>query len=632
MTMNTDALPRKLAAILHADVVGFSRLTEKDEDATLRGLKECLAIFKDRIRVHGGRLVDHAGDSVLAIFGSAVDALSCAVRMQAALAQCNAPLPDDRKIEFRIGLNLGDVIFDEKRVYGDGVNVAARLQALAEPSGICVSGSVFDAVGLRLPIDYTFLGEQSVKNIEKPVRAYRAQLKVDTDLADLPVPMAPSWWRTAPGRAIAAAALILIAAGAGIAVWQPWVGTRTAATATDAVAVSTLPKIAVLPFVNRSDDPKQEYFADGVSEDIITDLSRLSGLVVVSRSASFRYKGTKVDPLQAGKELGADYLLEGSVRKAGGDLRITAQLVSAKDGTQRWAERYDRQVAGAFSFQDEVTRSIVKAMEIQLTPKEQQQLDRVATKSFEAYDLFLQGQKLYSERTRDASEVAVSAYKRAIELDPRFARAYGGMAVTMIMMYRRGWTASPQLTQDQALELAKKAVEIDPESPQAYYALGYVHLFRKEYKEAAEAVARSIELAPNYADGYGLLAFINNHLGRAEEAIKLITKAMELNPHYTFDYPWNLGWANYTLKRYPEAIEALKKALERNDGINLARIYLAASYIALDRRADAEWEIEQVRVMAPDITISQLKKTSAIDDPELLNRLVTHLREAGLPE
>jgi len=630
--MNTDALPRKLAAILHADVVGFSRLTEKDEDATLRGLKECLAIFKDRIGVHRGRLVDHAGDSVLAIFGSAVDALSCAVRMQAALAQCNSPLPDDRKIEFRIGLNLGDVIVDEKRVYGDGVNVAARLQALAEPSGICVSGSVFDAVGLRLPVDYTFLGEQSVKNIEKPVRAYRAQLKAGTDLADLPVPKSPSWWRTSQGRAIAAGVLILIGAAMGIVVWQPWVGTRTGTLPTVGPAVSALPKIAVLPFVNRSDDPKQEYFADGVSEDIITDLSRLSGLVVVSRSASFRYKGTKVDPLVAGKELGADYLLEGSVRKAAGDLRITAQLVNTRDGTQMWAERYDRQVADTFSFQDDVTRNIVKAMEIQLTPKEQKQLGRVATKSFEAYDLFLQGQKLYGERTRDASEAAVSAYKRAIELDPQFARAYGGMAVTMIMMYRRGWTASPQLTQDQALELAKKAVEIDPESPQAYYALGYVHLFRKEYKEAADAVARSIELAPNYADGYGLLAFINNHQGHAEEAIKLITKAMELNPHYTFDYPWNLGWANYTLKRYPQAIDALKKALERNDGINLARIYLAASYIALGQRENAEWEIEQVRIGAPDLTISQLKKTTAIDDPELLNRLITHLREAGLPE
>jgi len=630
--MNTDALPRKLAAILHADVVGFSRLTEKDEDATVRGLKECLAIFKDRIRVHGGRLVDHAGDSVLAIFGSAVDALTCAVRIQAALTQCNVPLPDDRKIAFRIGLNLGDVIADEKRVYGDGVNVAARLQALAEPSGICVSGSVFDAVGLRLPFDYTFLGEQSVKNIEKPVRAYRAQLKTGTDVASLPVPKPLSWWRMAQVRAIAASAFILIAAGVGIAVWQPWVSSRTAATPTGAVAVSTLPKIAVLPFVNRSDDAQQEYFADGVSEDIITDLSRLSGLVVVSRSASFRYKGAKVDPLVAGKELGADYLLEGSVRKAGDELRITAQLVSTKDGTQQWAERYDRQVNGAFSFQDEVTRSIVKAMEIQLTPKEQQQLGRVATKSFEAYDLFLQGQMLFAQRTRDTSDAAIAAYKRAIELDPQFARAYGGLAVTMTMAYRRGWTDTPQLTSDQSLALAKKAVEIDPESPQAYYALGYVHLFRREYKEAAEAVARSIELAPNYADGYGLLAFINNHQGHAEEAIKLITKAMELNPHYTFDYPWNLGWANYTLKRYPQAIDALKKALERNDNINLARIYLAASYMALGQRENAEWEIEQVRIGAPDLTISQLEKTSAIDDPELLNRLTTHLREAGLPE
>jgi len=630
--MNTDTHPRKLAAILHADVVGFSRLTEQDEDATLRQLKTCFALFTNLIGRHRGRVVDHAGDSMLATFGSAMDALSCAVRVQEALEKCNEPLPAERKIQFRIGLNLGDVIEDHGNVYGDGVNVAARLQALAEPAGICVSGSVYDSIGQRLPFDYEFLGEQHVKNIEKPVRAYHARLKPGTDLSTLPAPTTSSWLLARWGRPMAVAAMILIAVTVGIAMWRPWVGDRTVGDGTSAKSIAGLPKVAVLPFVNRSDDPQQEYFADGVSEDIITDLSRLSGLVVVSRSASFRYKGAKVDPLAAGKELGADYLLEGSVRKAGGDLRITAQLVSTKDGTQQWAERYDRQIAGAFSFQDEVTRSIVKALEIQLTPKEQQQLGRVATKSFEAYDLFLQGQMLFAQRTRDASDAAISAYKRAIELDPGFARAYGGLAVTMTMAYRRGWTDTPQLTSDQALALAKKAVEIDPDSPQAYYALGYVHLFRKEYKEAAEAVERSIRLAPNYADGYGLLAFINNHLGRAEEAIKLITKAMELNPHYTFDYPWNLGWANYTLKRYPQAIEALKKALERNDNINLARIYLAASYMALGQRENAEWEIEQIRIGAPDMTISQLKKTSAIDNPELLNRLVTHLREAGLPE
>ena len=632
LAMRTETLPRKLAAILHADVVGFSRLTEQDEDATLRGLRQCFAVFTDLIARHGGRVIGHAGDSVLATFDSTTDALSCAARIQAALAACNDPLPEERRLQFRIGLNLGDVIADRGDVYGDGVNVAARLQGLAEPAGICVSGSVYDAIGQRLPFDYEFLGEQSVKSIVKPVRAYHARLKLGTDLSTLPTPTASSKLKMRPVRLLGAVALTLIVAAIGVAVWRPWVGGPETPGAGAEQPAAALPTIAVLPFVNRSDDPRQEYFADGVSEDLITDLSALSGMVVVARSASFRYKGTKVDPQAVGKQLGADFILEGSVRKAGGFVRITAQLVDARTGLQRWAERYDRQAAGAFSFQDEVTRSIVKAMAVRLTPKEQQQLGRTTTSNFEAYDLFLRGQKLYNERIRESSDAALAAYRRAIELDPGFARAYGALAVAQTMAYRMSWTETPRETSDQALVMARKAVELGPDSPQTYWALGFTHLFRKEYEDAAKAVERSIALAPNYADGYGLLAFINNHLGRADEALRLITKAMALNPHYTYDYPWNLGWAYYTLEQYPKAVEALKLALERNENVELPRLVLAASYVATGQRENAEWEIEQLRVMAPGITLTQVAKTSAIGSPALLKRLLTHLRAAGLPE
>jgi len=627
--MNTDRLPRKLAAILHADVVGFSRLTEQDEDATLRGLKECFSIFATIVGRHRGRVIGHAGDAVLAIFGSALDALSCAAHIQAALAECNDALPEERRIRFRIGLNLGDVIADHGDVYGDGVNVAARLQSLAEPAGICISGSVYDAIGQRLPFDYEFLGEQSVKNIAKPVRVYQARLNPGTDLSTLLATTAPSWLPTQLVRPSSVAAVILIAVAIGVAVWRPWVGGYTTVSAD---GVATLPTVAVLPFVNRSDDPEQAYFAEGVSEDIITDLSALSGLVVVARSASFRYKGVEVNPQAVGKQLGADYLLEGSVRKAGGYIRITAQLVDTHNGTQRWAERYDRQVTGQFTFQDEVTRNIVKAMEIRLTPREEQNLGRAHTENFEAYDLFLQGQKLFKEHTLESNKAAQAAYQRAFELDPDFARAYGALAVALTFSFREFSTFAHQKTLDRALVMANKAVELDPNSPHVYWALGYVQLFRRAYEDAAKAVERSVALAPNYADGYALLAFINNHLGRAEDAIRLITKATALNPHYTFDYPWNLGWANYTLERYPEAVVALKQALERNENIPFPRLYLAASYVALGKRDDAVWEIEQLRVIAPDTTLSQVAKTSAVANPELLKRLLTQLREAGLPE
>ena len=627
--MNTDRLPRKLAAILHADVVGFSRLTEQDEDATLRGLKECFGIFTGSVGRHHGRIIGRAGDAVLATFGSALDAMSCAAHIQTALAECNEPLPEERKIRFRIGLNLGDVIADHGDVYGDGVNVTARLQSLAEPAGICISGSVYDAIGQRLPFDYEFLGEQSVKNIAKPVRAYHARLKPGTDRSNLPAPTARSWLPTQLVRPVGVAVLILIAVAIGAAIWRPWVGGYTTVSGG---GVATLPTVAVLPFVNRSDDPEQAYFADGVSEDITTGLSALSGLVVVAQSASFRYKGVEVNPQAVGKELGADYLLEGSVRKAGGYIRITAQLVDTHTGTQRWADRYDRQTAGPFAFQDEVTRNIVKAMEIRLTPREEQHLGRTPTANFEAYDLFLQGQQLFHERTRESNVAAQAAYRRAIELDPNFARAYGALAVTLTFFFREFSTDPSRDTLDRALVMAKKAVELDANSPQVYWGLGFVHLFRKEYEDAVKAVERSIALAPNYADGYGLLAFINNHLGRAEDATRLIAKAMALNPHYSFDYPWNLGWANYTLKRYPEAVEALKHALERNENVLLPRLYLAASYEALGKHDDAIWEIDQLRVSYPRLAISEVARTSAVADPELLNRLLTHLRAAGLPE
>jgi adenylate cyclase len=631
--MAANLLPRKLAAILHADVVGFSRLTEQDEDATLRGLRDCFDVFNTTIARYRGRVINRAGDAVLATFGSALDALSCTARIQAAVADCNASLPEGRRIRFRVGLNLGDVIGDRGDIFGDGVNVAARLQSLAEPGGICISGSVHDAVGSRLPFDYEYLGEQQVKNIAKPVRAYHARLKAGADVSDLPAPAAPARLPQILLRPAGAVVLALIVALAGFGAWQFWPDQPATETAgTRPADGARLPVIAVLPFINRSSDPEQAYFADGVTEDIITDLSALSGLVVVSRGASFQYKGVEVVPQEAGKELGADYLLEGSVRKAGGQVRITAQLVSTKDGIQAWAERYDHKLADLFALQDDVTHNIVKAMAIHLTPQEEKQLERAPTSDFEAYDLFLRGQKLYGERTREASKGAIDAYRRAIELDPDFARAYGGLAVALTMDYRRGWTDAPQESLDRALVMADKAVALDPGSPHAYWALGFTHLFRKEYEEAAGAAERSVELAPNYADGYGLLAFINNHLGRADQAIAQITKAMELNPHYTFDYPWNLGWAYYTLGRYPKAVESLSEALERNDNAINVHVYLAASYEALGQHDDAEWEVDRIRVISPATTLSEVAKTSALSDPSELKKLLSHLRAAGLPE
>jgi TolB-like protein/Tfp pilus assembly protein PilF len=431
----------------------------------------------------------------------------------------------------------------------------------------------------------------------------------------------------------------VIAAISGVVLWQ-YHGTEDAAspvpadpTASSMEATAALPRVAVLPFVNRSDDPEQEYFADGVSEDIITDLSSLSGLVVIARNASFRYKDTDMAPEDVAKELKADYLLVGSIRKGSGRLRITAELVNASDGTQAWAERYDRKLDDLFALQDDVTRNIVRAMAVQLTPREEHQIEQAPTSKFEAYDLFLQGQKLYAVRSAEANKAAQEAYRKAIELDPGYGRAYGALAVALVMDYRRGWNdGSTHETLDRALEMAKDGVRLNPYLPQAYWSLGFTHLFRKEYEAAAKAVERAVTLAPNYADGYGLLAFINNHIGNAQEAIREIDRATALNPHHTFDYPWNRGWAFYTLGQYDKAVESLSEALERNESLTHVRLFLAASYEALGRHDDAEWEIERVLVNNPAESIEQFKSTTAIADPKQLEKFLGHLRAAGLPE
>jgi len=578
--------------------------------------------------------VHYAGDAILATFDSAVDALLCAAHVQEAFARRNAKLPDERQVRFRIGLNLGDVIEDRGDVYGDGVNVAARLEALAEPGGICISGSFHDAIGARLPFVHDYLGEQQVKNITKPVRAYRACLATGAQLPAVPgaTPSArarprPPWLRPV------GAALVVLALASATGVWY-W---RTLPPAPDpaarpAAGTVELPKVAVLPFDNRSDDAKQDYLADGVTEDIVTALSGLSGVVVIARSASSRYKGKQIDPQSVGKELGADYLLDGSVRKHGETIRVTAHLVKTRDGTQPWAERYDSRLADLFALQDDVTRKIVKAMAIRLTPREESRLGRKDAASFDAYDAFLQGQKYFVQRTRESSDAAIAAYRRAIDLDPGFARAYGALAVTLDFAYRSNWTDFPQETLERALVMARRAVELDPDSPQTLWALGYTHLFRHEYEQAADAVRRSIDLAPNYADGYGLLAFVDNHQGQAQEAIELIRKGMALNPHYSFDYPWNLGWAYYTMERYPDAIAALKEAVERNEFIDYPRLILAASYVGQGRIDDGQWEIEQLRIIAPALTLSTIPGRFPAYGSANLQRLMTHLREAGLPE
>jgi TolB-like protein/DNA-binding winged helix-turn-helix (wHTH) protein/Flp pilus assembly protein TadD len=396
--------------------------------------------------------------------------------------------------------------------------------------------------------------------------------------------------------------------------------------------VSNKMSIAVLPFENLGAKVDQEYFSDGIAEDIITDLSQLKSLAVIARNSSFTYRGKSVKVQDIGKDLGVKYLLEGSVRRDGNQIRITAQLIDTGSGHHLWAERFDRELTDMFAVQDEITGRIVSALSIQLTGDEQQQLAHIPTDSIEAYDLFLQGRKFGTRYTKDGYSRAAEIYRKVISIDPGYARAYGALGVVLSRQVTGGHSDSPAETKERALELVQKAVSIYPHSPQVQWSLGYIYLYRNQFEEAVEALERAISLSPNYADGYALLALIKNNLGQAEDAIRLIKKGMDLNPHYSWDYLYNLGRAHYALGEYKQATEYLQHALERNEGARAARIFLVASYVQLGQQDEAEWEIMQLEVSDPAWTLSHLKRAWPISDTALMDRLISDLRSAGMAE
>jgi TolB-like protein/class 3 adenylate cyclase len=590
--MVEDRVQRRLAAIFAADVVGYSRLMGVDEESTLRTLQSYREIIDRLIVRHDGRIFATGGDSVLAEFASPVEAVRCAMAIQDELAVRNTELVEDRRMHLRIGINIGDVMVEGDNLLGDGVNVAARLESIAEPGGICISGSTFEQVRNKLPIGFEDIGPQKVKNIAEPVPAYRLVADRGSVPAGVNAAALPGGARRWLMPAMAAAVLVIIAAG-GLAVWRPWAPTvEPASVERMASALPDKPSIAVLPFTNISDDPGQEYFADGMSEDLITDLSKISGLLVIARNSTFAYKGKSVDLRQVAKELGVRYVLEGSVRKAGRQVRINAQLIDATTGGHLWADRYDGDLEDVFGLQDKVTAKIVTVLAVKLAAGEQERIDRKETENTEAYDTFLKGWEHYQRQRPESFIQAIALFEKATKLDSDYSRAYAALSATYWQIWKRTWFGEigrgweslhePQFLAEEFLEKAM----LDP-TPLALQIAAAMFSQQGRHADAINEGERAIALDPNDADSYVALSGALSLEGQFKKAQELIERAMRLNPHYPPSYLYELGLARFGMEQFAEAAISLEKATALNPDDRWSQRLLLAAYGHLDRGEDA---------------------------------------------
>jgi adenylate cyclase len=583
---NGAAMERRLAAIFAADVAGYSRLVGADEEGTLARLKaHRRELIDPTIAEHQGRIVKTTGDGVLAEFASPVKAVRCAIDVQYGMAERNADVPEAQRIEFRIGINLGDVIVeDDGDIYGDGVNVAARLENIAEPGAVYISRTVRDFVDGTPELVLEELGDRELKNIARPVQVFR---------------IAPP---QAAGAAQAAAP-----------------------------AVPHKPSIAVLPFTNMSGDAEQEYFSDGISEDLITDLSKISGLFVIARNSTFAYKGRSVKVQEIGRDLGVRFVLEGSIRKAGNRVRITAQLIDAGSGGHLWAERFDRELNDIFATQDEVVEKIVAALAVNLTQGEARRLRRRGTASVEAYETWLRARELLSRSKREAIAQAKAMYLRAIEIDANFAAPHAGLSLATISDYVSDWAADPEEALDEAERWARRALELDDQEPVSHMALGNVMLWRRNHDGALAEFGRMIELDPNFAQGHSATGLALMYAGRAAEALEAFAIAKRLDPHAPSIVLHFVAQANFSLGRYEAAAEYLLERIARTPATDSSRMLLAACYGHLGRAEEARTAWAGLMKVNPDFSLAQRARVLPYKEPREFQRIVDGLAKAGLP-
>jgi TolB-like protein/class 3 adenylate cyclase/cytochrome c-type biogenesis protein CcmH/NrfG len=588
-------MERKLTAILCADVYGYSRLMGEDEEATIRNLSAHRRTIDRLIEQHHGRFVNSAGDSVLAEFASAVNAVECAVEIQTALKTENVEVSPGRRMEFRMGVNLGDVVVEGGEIYGDGVNVAARLESLAEPGSIYISASVHEQIGNKLALGCEDLGEQHVKNIAKPVRVFRV-LPNGTAPMSRDRRLTPRrYWRrgllSLAGLAIALTTFVLVQ---HLSLKPPHTHASIPPVPSPALTLPDKPSIAVLPFANMSGDHEREYFSDGITTDLITDLSRLPSLFVIARNSTFTYKGKPTKLQDVSKELGVKYVLEGGVRKAGDQMRITVQLADATTGTELWAERYDRPLRDVFALQDEIVRRIVTTLNLQLTLAQRGVLIPRSTENLEAYDDLLRGMEYLLDGTKNGNVKARLMLEKAIELDANYAEAYVLLGWDFLLGYMFAFDSGPNGLEE-ALKMEQRAVALDDSLAGPHSLLAVIYVQNAQNDEALSEAQRGIALDPNSAYGYSSLAEVLNNQVKPTEALVAAEKAMRLDPRNPENYVLEQGFAYSLLGRWKEAIPAWKRILARFPDHIWAHAFLADAYGSLGEGEAAREQVEHVQ-------------------------------------
>jgi adenylate cyclase len=630
--LSAEKYKRKLAAVLSASAEEYGRLMGEDEAGILQTLKGHHQVMCSLVEKHQGRVVDTRGDNLLAEFASVVDALECAVEIQKELKGRNEELPKERRMPFRIGIHLGDIIEEEGKIYGDGVNVAALLDSLADGGGICVSRSAHDQVKNKLDVGYQDLGQRGVENISEPVRVYRVVLEPDPKWKMI----GKIWSRMKQWQKVALTiGIALLQVGGGLVIKKYYDRPPSPPVATGSVQKVPLPlpdkpSIAVLPFENMTGDPKQEYFADGFTEQIITSLSKIPALFVISRNSTFTYKGKPVKVQQVGEELGVRYVLEGSVQKSSGRIRINVQLIDAISGQHVWAESYDRDLKDIFGLQDEVILKIASALSVNLTAGEQARAWAEGTKSLEAYLKLMQGREYRYKGNRESIALARRMAEEAIALDPKYAEAYVLLGTTHYLEVFLG-TSRPKESIARATELMQKSLALNGALADAHSTLGVLYSWSGRYDEGIAEAERGVELDPNSGQTNYNLAVVLRWAGKSKEAIPVIQKALRLEPIPPDNYVQQMALLYFQTGNCKEALAACDKGLKRQPDHLVSRVIMAAVYGSCGREKEAGKEAAEVLRINPKFTVESFMGNTPYKNPADRDRTAQGLRKAGLP-